>query len=81
MAARVRHASLDFSYGHAPRSGVEEEQKIHLLSHTAGHLLPNRLDLETTSHLLFSCSLARQVRIKVNRWWELADHVIHSYEE
>ncbi|GKD39680.1 RNA-directed DNA polymerase, eukaryota [Tanacetum coccineum] len=37
--------------------------------------------VESTSHIFFSCSLARQVRSKVNRWWELDDPDIHSYEE
>lgn len=36
---------------------------------------------ESTSHLLFSCSLARQVRSKVMRWWELDDPDISSYDE
>ncbi|GKA71148.1 RNA-directed DNA polymerase, eukaryota [Tanacetum coccineum] len=37
--------------------------------------------VESTSHLLFSCSLSRQVRSKVMRWWELADLEIRSYDE
>lgn len=31
------------------------------------------ISVESTSHLFFSCPLARQVRNKVNRWWELED--------
>ncbi|GJZ86152.1 RNA-directed DNA polymerase, eukaryota, partial [Tanacetum coccineum] len=36
---------------------------------------------ESTSHLFFSYSLARQARSKVLRWWGLADYDIHLYEE
>ncbi|GKC64583.1 RNA-directed DNA polymerase, eukaryota [Tanacetum coccineum] len=160
VAAKMRHASLDFYYRCAPRGGVEEEQQLNLLSRTTDLLLPymlhhwfwsleasgdflvksvcnliddillpkeevptrcvnvipikinvfawrlhldklpTRLNLsirglkipsilcllcsilvESTSHIFFSCSLARQVRSKVNRWWELDDPDIHSYEE
>nr|GEV74439.1 RNA-directed DNA polymerase, eukaryota [Tanacetum cinerariifolium] len=37
--------------------------------------------MDSTSHIFFSCSMAPQVRSKVNRWWELDDTYIHSYEE
>nr|GEW58156.1 Gag-Pol polyprotein [Tanacetum cinerariifolium] len=116
VVAKMRHASLDFSYCRAPRGGVEEEQQLHLLSRTSDLLLPHMLDrwvwpllrldklatllnlslrgleipsiicplcsiiMETTSHIFFSCSLARQVRSKINRWWQLDDPDIHSYE-
>ncbi|GJY05619.1 RNA-directed DNA polymerase, eukaryota [Tanacetum coccineum] len=36
---------------------------------------------ESTSHLLFSCLLARQLMCKVARWWELEYHDILSYED
>lgn len=37
--------------------------------------------VESSSHLLFTCPFARQVRSKVLRWWELDDHDFCSYEE
>ncbi|GKD84383.1 RNA-directed DNA polymerase, eukaryota [Tanacetum coccineum] len=37
--------------------------------------------VESTSHLLFSCSLARQVRSKLMCWWELDDPEIRLYDE
>ncbi|GJR77142.1 RNA-directed DNA polymerase, eukaryota [Tanacetum coccineum] len=37
--------------------------------------------VESTSHLLFSCQLARQLMIKVVHWWELEYQDFHSYED
>ncbi|GJS74599.1 RNA-directed DNA polymerase, eukaryota [Tanacetum coccineum] len=37
--------------------------------------------LESFSHLLFSCHLARQLIFKVARWWELKHYDLHSYED
>ncbi|GJT16286.1 ribonuclease H-like domain-containing protein [Tanacetum coccineum] len=37
--------------------------------------------VESTSHIFFSCPLARQVRSKILRWWELDDTPINSYGE
>ncbi|GKC33123.1 RNA-directed DNA polymerase, eukaryota, reverse transcriptase zinc-binding domain protein [Tanacetum coccineum] len=37
--------------------------------------------MEFTSHILFSCYLARQILSKVARWWELEYLDIHSYGE
>nr|GEU47867.1 putative reverse transcriptase domain-containing protein [Tanacetum cinerariifolium] len=37
--------------------------------------------VETTSHLFFSCSLARKVVNLINRWWSLADVELESYED
>ncbi|GJR01647.1 RNA-directed DNA polymerase, eukaryota [Tanacetum coccineum] len=34
---------------------------------------------ETSSHLLFSCNVARQLLLKVARWWELDIQDFHSY--
>nr|GEU88424.1 RNA-directed DNA polymerase, eukaryota [Tanacetum cinerariifolium] len=34
---------------------------------------------ETTSHLLFSCNVARHILLKVARWWELEIQDFHSY--
>ncbi|GJS69372.1 hypothetical protein Tco_0702213 [Tanacetum coccineum] len=34
--------------------------------------------VKSTSHLLFSCLVARQVKSKVARWWELDDPILHS---
>nr|GEV14313.1 RNA-directed DNA polymerase, eukaryota [Tanacetum cinerariifolium] len=34
---------------------------------------------ETSSHLLFSCNVARQILFKVSRWWELDILDFHSY--
>ncbi|PWA88611.1 hypothetical protein CTI12_AA118930 [Artemisia annua] len=34
---------------------------------------------ETSSHLLFSCNVARQLLLKVARWWDLDIQDIHSY--
>ncbi|GJZ09423.1 RNA-directed DNA polymerase, eukaryota [Tanacetum coccineum] len=39
------------------------------------------LAVDSTSHLLFSCSLARQLRSKVLRWWELDDQETSSYDK
>ncbi|GJX92218.1 RNA-directed DNA polymerase, eukaryota [Tanacetum coccineum] len=36
---------------------------------------------ESTSHLLFSCQLARQLLIKVARWWELEYQDFLSYDD
>ncbi|GKB10320.1 hypothetical protein Tco_0844243, partial [Tanacetum coccineum] len=44
VAAKMRHASLAFSYGRAPREGVKEKQQLHLLSCTADLLLLHMLD-------------------------------------
>ncbi|GJX30375.1 RNA-directed DNA polymerase, eukaryota [Tanacetum coccineum] len=37
--------------------------------------------MESTSHLLFSCHLARQLMLKVARWWELEVHDFISYSD
>nr|GFA65441.1 hypothetical protein [Tanacetum cinerariifolium] len=37
--------------------------------------------VETTSHLFFSCPLARKVVNLINRWWSLADVELESYED
>nr|GEY02508.1 RNA-directed DNA polymerase, eukaryota [Tanacetum cinerariifolium] len=34
---------------------------------------------KTSSHLLFSCNVARQLLFKVARWWELDIYDFHSY--
>ncbi|GJZ10117.1 RNA-directed DNA polymerase, eukaryota [Tanacetum coccineum] len=36
---------------------------------------------ETTSHLFFSCDLARHVWNKVLRWWNLDCSIFHSYDD
>ncbi|GJT22785.1 RNA-directed DNA polymerase, eukaryota [Tanacetum coccineum] len=36
---------------------------------------------ETTSHLLFSCNVARNILLKVARWWELEIQDFHSYAD
>ncbi|GJT13095.1 RNA-directed DNA polymerase, eukaryota, partial [Tanacetum coccineum] len=36
---------------------------------------------ESSSHLLFSCHLARQLMFKVARWWDLEFYDLNSYEE
>ncbi|GKB91994.1 RNA-directed DNA polymerase, eukaryota, reverse transcriptase zinc-binding domain protein [Tanacetum coccineum] len=38
------------------------------------------ISAESTSHLLFSCLLARQLRSRFLRWWELEDIALDSYE-
>ncbi|GJU30905.1 RNA-directed DNA polymerase, eukaryota [Tanacetum coccineum] len=35
--------------------------------------------VESTSHVFFSCSLARHLRSKISRWWEINDTIINSY--
>ncbi|GKD85569.1 RNA-directed DNA polymerase, eukaryota, partial [Tanacetum coccineum] len=37
--------------------------------------------VQSTSHLFFSCQLARQLMIKVVHWWELEYQDFHSYED
>ncbi|GJY96979.1 RNA-directed DNA polymerase, eukaryota [Tanacetum coccineum] len=37
--------------------------------------------VESTSHIFFSCSLARQFKSKVMRWWEMEDTPMNGYEE
>nr|GEX04295.1 RNA-directed DNA polymerase, eukaryota [Tanacetum cinerariifolium] len=37
--------------------------------------------LESTSHLFFSCPVARRVWRKILNWWELDDVVFHSYND
>ncbi|GJW19101.1 RNA-directed DNA polymerase, eukaryota [Tanacetum coccineum] len=37
--------------------------------------------VESTSHILFSCQLARQLMIKVVLWWDLEYQDFHSYED
>ncbi|GJU33457.1 hypothetical protein Tco_1177046 [Tanacetum coccineum] len=44
-------------------------------------LLPKAITVESTSHLLFSCHLTRQLMIKVARWWELEVHDFISYSD
>ncbi|GKC72382.1 RNA-directed DNA polymerase, eukaryota [Tanacetum coccineum] len=39
------------------------------------------ISVKSISHLLFSCSLARQLRSKFLRWWELEDIELESYED
>ncbi|GKE47576.1 RNA-directed DNA polymerase, eukaryota [Tanacetum coccineum] len=150
VASKLRNNSLSSSFRRSPRSGIEEERLLLLISNTSSVILPNiiniwtwRLDssgvfsvklarefindsflskadvptrwvksipikinifpwrvsldklptrlnlslrgldipsifcplcsiaVESTSHLLFSCQLARQLMLKVVRWWEL----------
>ncbi|GJY98462.1 RNA-directed DNA polymerase, eukaryota [Tanacetum coccineum] len=43
-------------------------------------ICPNcSIAVESTSHLLFSCHLARQIMLKVARWWDLEVHDFHLY--
>ncbi|GJR02915.1 RNA-directed DNA polymerase, eukaryota [Tanacetum coccineum] len=43
-------------------------------------ICPNcSITVESTSHLLFSCHLARQIMLKVARWWDLEVNDFHSY--
>ncbi|GJR77635.1 RNA-directed DNA polymerase, eukaryota [Tanacetum coccineum] len=160
VASKLRANSLISSFRRSPRSGIEEEQLLLLISNTSSVILPNisdrwswlldpsgdfsvkstrefiddsmlpktdvptrwvksipikinifawrvsldklptRLNLslrgldipsiicplcsiavESTSHLLFSCQLARQLMIKVVHWWELEYQDFHSYED
>ncbi|GJZ52161.1 RNA-directed DNA polymerase, eukaryota [Tanacetum coccineum] len=160
VASKLRANSLISSFWRSPRSGIEEEQLLLLISNTSSVILPNisdrwswlldpsgdfsvkstrefiddsmlpktdvptrwvksipikinifawrvsldklptRLNLslrgldipsiicplcsiavESTSHLLFSCQLARQLMIKVVHWWELEYQDFHSYED
>ncbi|GJV77516.1 RNA-directed DNA polymerase, eukaryota, reverse transcriptase zinc-binding domain protein [Tanacetum coccineum] len=37
--------------------------------------------VESVAHLLFSCSLARDVLVKVRRWWGISSLDFQSYEE
>ena len=37
--------------------------------------------VESISHLLFSCSMARDILFKVFRWWSLDATSLHSYED
>nr|GEX97273.1 RNA-directed DNA polymerase, eukaryota, reverse transcriptase zinc-binding domain protein [Tanacetum cinerariifolium] len=39
------------------------------------------ISVESISHLLFSCSLARHLRSKFLRWWELEHIELESYED
>ncbi|GKC85144.1 RNA-directed DNA polymerase, eukaryota [Tanacetum coccineum] len=39
------------------------------------------ISVESTSHLLFSCHLARQLMSKVSRWWELEFQDFFSYDD
>ncbi|PWA54903.1 RNA-directed DNA polymerase, eukaryota, Reverse transcriptase zinc-binding domain protein [Artemisia annua] len=39
------------------------------------------IDVESTSHLLFACHLARHLMIKVARWWELEYQDFLSYDD
>nr|GEY42925.1 RNA-directed DNA polymerase, eukaryota [Tanacetum cinerariifolium] len=41
----------------------------------------DQFGVETTSHLFFSCPLARKVVNLINRWWSLADVELESYED
>ncbi|GJT59406.1 RNA-directed DNA polymerase, eukaryota [Tanacetum coccineum] len=160
VASKLRANSLISSFRRSPRSGIEEEQLLLLISNTSSVILPNisdrwswlldpsgdfsvkstrefiddsmlpktdvptrwvksipikinifawrvsldklptRLNLslrgldipsiicplcsiavESTSHLLFSCQLARHLMIKVVHWWELEYQDFHSYED
>ncbi|GJR43318.1 RNA-directed DNA polymerase, eukaryota, partial [Tanacetum coccineum] len=160
VASKFRDISLTDSFRRQPRSGIEEEQLLHLLSKMSSVMLPNsndqwtwsldsagifsvksardfidrlflpkaavptrwvkyipikinifawrvfldklptRLNLslrgldipsilcpvcsiyvESTSHLLFSCHLARQLMSKVSRWWELEFQDFFSYDD
>nr|GEW12126.1 RNA-directed DNA polymerase, eukaryota [Tanacetum cinerariifolium] len=36
--------------------------------------------VETTSHLFFTCEMAQQVMHQINRWWEVPDMEINSYD-
>ncbi|GJV54697.1 hypothetical protein Tco_1455702 [Tanacetum coccineum] len=128
VASKLRANSLISSFRQSPRSGIEEEKLLLLISNTSSVILPNisdrwswlldpsgdfsvkstisldklptRLNLslrglnipsiicplcsiavESTSHLLFSYQLARQLMIKVVHWWELEYQDFHSYED
>ncbi|GJX57709.1 RNA-directed DNA polymerase, eukaryota [Tanacetum coccineum] len=160
VASKLRANSLTSSFRRSPRSGIEEEKLLLLISNTSSVILPNisdrwswlldpsgdfsvkstrefiddymlpktdvpsrwvksipikinifawrvsldklptRLNLslrgigipyiicplcsiavELTSHLLFSCQLARQLMIKVVHWWELEYQDFLSYED
>ncbi|GJZ74676.1 RNA-directed DNA polymerase, eukaryota, reverse transcriptase zinc-binding domain protein [Tanacetum coccineum] len=160
VASKFRDSSLTDSFRRQPRSGIEEEQLLHLLSKASSVMLPNSNDrwtwsldsvgifsvksardfidglflpkatvptrwvkyipikinifawrvfldklptrlnvslrgldippiicpvcsiyVESTSHLLFSCHLARQLMSKVLRWWELEFQDFFSYDD
>ncbi|GJW20791.1 RNA-directed DNA polymerase, eukaryota [Tanacetum coccineum] len=37
--------------------------------------------VESTSHIFFSCPLARHLRRKILRWWEIDDSLINCYSD
>ncbi|GJZ28755.1 RNA-directed DNA polymerase, eukaryota [Tanacetum coccineum] len=80
IAYKMRHDSIDYSYRRSPRGVVEEEQQNKLHSLLTDIILPQMHDrcvvVESTSHLLFSCSLA-QVRSKVLRLTDSSKHSGH----
>ncbi|GJR46872.1 hypothetical protein Tco_1314975 [Tanacetum coccineum] len=86
VAAKLWDSTLISSFRRAPRGGIEEEQLQLLVASTSSIVLPqisNRwvwsIVVESTLHLLFSCQLARQLMLKVTRWWELEIHECLSY--
>nr|GFA65851.1 RNA-directed DNA polymerase, eukaryota [Tanacetum cinerariifolium] len=46
-----------------------------------GDIEMDQFGVETTSHLFFSCPMARKVVNLINRWWSLADMELESYED
>ncbi|GJZ77827.1 RNA-directed DNA polymerase, eukaryota [Tanacetum coccineum] len=38
-------------------------------------------EVESTSHLFFTCHIAREIFRKISRWWDVSYTDIHSYEE
>nr|GFA00725.1 RNA-directed DNA polymerase, eukaryota [Tanacetum cinerariifolium] len=71
--------SLDFSFRRVPRGGVEQEQFDELSDSIMCSICDK--EAETSSHLFFSCCMARQTVCMITRWWDVPYGEVNSYED
>ncbi|GJT25809.1 hypothetical protein Tco_0895746 [Tanacetum coccineum] len=84
VAMKLTNCYLIDSFLRPPRGGIEEDQLGLLVDKLAPVILTNSNDSsagESSSHLFFSCNMARLLLRKVARWWELDLTELNSYED
>nr|GEW15402.1 RNA-directed DNA polymerase, eukaryota [Tanacetum cinerariifolium] len=94
MASKMIHNDVGFSLRRQSRDGVEMEQFRALTTAVEGNLLHTRgieihnicctvcnKKVESTNHIFFACSLAKDIYRKIASWWELTYSEFQDYEE
>ncbi|GJV22037.1 hypothetical protein Tco_1371057 [Tanacetum coccineum] len=92
VATKMAHDNLGFSLRRTPRSGVELTQFNDMSNSLVGFQLPNMKDrwsglcraqnhTESSSHIFFACSMARDIHHNIASWWDVNPPQVASFEE